>query len=91
LGSFVSVGRQELGVASERVGVASDPADLVVDRAQHHERVEAFAQLKTRERRDLFLQALGYRYREIAAATGSTYTAVNRRITEGRARLRQLG
>ena len=29
------------------------------------------------------------KYHEIAAATASTYTAVNRRITEGRARLRR--
>ena len=40
--------------------------------------------------RDLFLQACGYRYGEIAALTGSTYTGVNRRLAEGRAELRRL-
>ena len=44
-----------------------------------------FAGLKPRERRDLLLQAGGYTYHEIAALTASTYTAVNRRLTEGRA------
>jgi DNA-directed RNA polymerase specialized sigma24 family protein len=48
-----------------------------------------FAGLKPRERRDLLRLAAGYRYREIAAATGSSHTAVNRRNTEGRARLRR--
>jgi RNA polymerase sigma factor (sigma-70 family) len=59
-------------------------------RIEHTERVQAFRQLKPREREALYLKALGYRYREIAALTGSSYTAVNRRITEGRARLRKL-
>jgi hypothetical protein len=44
----------------------------------------------TRERRELLLSAGGYTYEEIATATTSTYTAVNRRITEGRARLRRV-
>jgi DNA-directed RNA polymerase specialized sigma24 family protein len=46
--------------------------------------------LKPRERRDPYLHALGYRYNEIAESTGSSYTAINRRLTEGRARLRAL-
>jgi hypothetical protein len=44
----------------------------------------------TSKRRDLYLQALGYRYHENAKATGSTYTAVNRRLAEGRTQLRRL-
>jgi DNA-directed RNA polymerase specialized sigma24 family protein len=51
----------------------------------HRERVARFARLKPRERRDLILSAGGFKYPEIAGLTGSTYTAVNRRITEGRA------
>ena len=48
------------------------------------------ARLKPAERQALGLQACGYDYREIAAITGATRTAVNRRITEGRARARRL-
>ena len=66
-----------------------DPLDRLLDREAHQERVACFAGLKSRERRDLLLSAAGFRYREIAALTGSTYTAVNRRVTEGRARLRR--
>jgi hypothetical protein len=45
--------------------------------------------LKPSERQALYLKGLGYTYREIMRLTGSTYTAVNRRITEGRAALRR--
>jgi len=45
--------------------------------------------LKPREREALYLKGLGYSYREIMRLTGSTYTAVNRCITEGRAALRR--
>jgi RNA polymerase sigma factor (sigma-70 family) len=55
---------------------------------EHAERVEAFRQLKPREREALYFKALGYSYHEIAAMTDATYTAVNRRISEGRAVLR---
>jgi RNA polymerase sigma-70 factor, ECF subfamily len=44
--------------------------------------------VKPREREALYLKALGYSYQEIARLTDSTYTAVDRRITEGRAVLR---
>jgi DNA-directed RNA polymerase specialized sigma24 family protein len=63
--------------------------DDAVERAEHHDRLKVFQTLKCRERRDLFLQALGYRYDEIAAMTGSSYTSVNRRLAEGRAQLRR--
>ena len=59
-------------------------------RLQHAERIADLQTLKPRERRDLYLFAIGYRYSEIAQATRSTYTAVNRRLTEGRAHLRRL-
>jgi RNA polymerase sigma factor (sigma-70 family) len=48
------------------------------------------ARLKAHERRALALQAEGYSYAEIQEITGWTYTKVNRCISEGRARLRQL-
>jgi DNA-directed RNA polymerase specialized sigma24 family protein len=54
------------------------------------ERVSLLQALRPRERRELFLQGLGYRYEEIASLTGSSDTAINRRIAEGRAQLRQL-
>src|SRR4051794_1976570 len=78
-------GEDELG---DPPGPASDPLDRAIAGEQHHARVDRFAQLKPRERRDLLLQASGYSYHEIAALTGSTYTAINRRLAEGRVRLR---
>ena len=67
------------------------PAERALARDEHAQRVADLRTLKARERRELYLQALGYGYDEIAALTGSTYTAVNRRLTEGRAQLRRLG
>jgi DNA-directed RNA polymerase specialized sigma24 family protein len=64
--------------------------ELVAARLEYAERVADFAALKPAERTALYLQALGYRYREIASATDASYTAVNRRLTEGRARLRRI-
>jgi len=46
--------------------------------------------LKPQERRALGLFAQGYGYREICAATGWSYTKVNRCVTEGRAALRGM-
>jgi RNA polymerase sigma factor (sigma-70 family) len=60
-------------------------------RIEHDERVQALATLRPREREALYLHGLGYSYQEIAKLTQSSYTAVNRRITEGRAALRRGG
>jgi DNA-directed RNA polymerase specialized sigma24 family protein len=68
-----------------------DVETRVVDRGQHSDDVAAFLTLKPRERRTLYLHALGYRYAEICRLTGFTYTAVNRYITEGRRALRRGG
>jgi len=65
-----------------------DPLERALDAELHTTRRERFATLKPREQRDLLLKAAGYRYREIAALTSSTHTAINRRLTKGRARLR---
>jgi DNA-directed RNA polymerase specialized sigma24 family protein len=54
-----------------------------------HDPLERAIALKPRERRDLLLLAGGHSYQQIAELTGSSYTAVNRRINEGRAHLRQ--
>lgn len=53
----------------------------------HDRRVEQLGDAKPREATVLFLQAAGYSYRELQQLTGATYTAVNRRLTEGRARI----
>jgi RNA polymerase sigma factor (sigma-70 family) len=75
------------GIATEPVDDTSDPGDVVAARDQL---VRDFALLKPREREALYLKALGYSYHEIAHLTNATHTAVNRRINEGRARLRKL-
>jgi hypothetical protein len=68
-----------------------DIADLVADRLEHADRRKDLRAVKLRDRRALFLKGLGYSYREIQTLTGgATYTAVNRRITEGRQQLRTL-
>ena len=64
--------------------------ELAVARLEHAERVADLAALKPAERTALYLKALGYRYREIASVTDASYTSVNRRLTEGRARLRRI-
>ena len=56
-------------------------------RIEHRERLAVLGTLKPREREALYLHGLGHTYDEIATLTGSTRTAVNRRITEGRAAL----
>jgi RNA polymerase sigma factor (sigma-70 family) len=74
----------------EPAGPAADPLERMIDREQHRDRMGRFAQLSPAERRALLLQAAGYSYQEIAELTASSYTAVNRRLTEGRNRLRAL-
>ena len=87
-GVFIGFDRDQPAELAEPAGPGSDPLELAIAHEEHAERLEAFATLKPRERRDLWLKATGYSYDEIAAMTGATYTAVNRRITEGRARAR---
>lgn len=65
-----------------------DPLECALDAELHTTRRKRFSTLKPREQRDLLLKAAGYQYAEIATATSSTRTAVNRRLSEGRARLR---
>ena len=88
VGAFAGRSDDEPFEREEPAGPASDPLELVIAHELHEERLQAFATLKPRERRELFLQALGYRYRELALLTGTSYTAVNRRINEGRKNLR---
>lgn len=64
--------------------------ERIVERERHECRVDAFSRLKAAERQALALKAIGYSYKEIGELTGASYTAVNRRLSEGRARLRRM-
>lgn len=79
----------EPGTLPALVDLDADPADLATERLANDHRRAALRDLKPREQRDLVLHAAGYTYDEIADLTDSTRTAVNRRITEGRAHLRR--
>ena len=86
----LSLGTGEPGELDEPAATGgAGVEELATAHLEHAERVADLAALKPAERTALYLQALGYRYREIAALTDASYTAVNRRLTEGRARLRR--
>jgi RNA polymerase sigma factor (sigma-70 family) len=78
-------GRAQVGAAAAD---EPDPAAWTDERAERYEQLrvgaEAMANLKPQEIRCLLLRAEGLSYKEICAATGWTYTKVNRCITEGR-------
>jgi DNA-directed RNA polymerase specialized sigma24 family protein len=90
-GTFIGT----LGVHDE--GELPEPADTehlgtedkVLDRLEHIERFHAMHALKPAQREALYLKGLGYSYQEIMRLTSASYTAVNRRITEGHAALRR--
>jgi DNA-directed RNA polymerase specialized sigma24 family protein len=67
-----------------------DPEALTLNHDAHDQRAADFQKLKPVERRELYLHALGFSYEQIAEATGSSYSAVNRRISAGRAKLARL-
>ena len=83
-------------MSSSRANTQSPPPILATlltrsPRASSHaQRLADLATIKPHERQALYLKGLGYRYREIMQITGASYTAVNRRITEGRRSLRKL-
>jgi RNA polymerase sigma factor (sigma-70 family) len=67
-----------------------DPAERA-ERAEEAERVlAAIGRLAPDERDALILFGLGYSYREIACLRGWSYAKVNRRLSEGRARVRRI-
>ena len=68
------------------VGLAAGPAEVVERRDRLRLGAEALARLKPQEVRALLLRADGLSYREICAATGWSYTKVNRCLSEGRQR-----
>lgn len=86
-----SLGTGDSGELAEPAAIGDDEVEEVAAaHLEHAERVADLSALKSAERTALYLQAPGYRYREIGAVTDASYTAVNRRLTEGRARLRRI-
>jgi RNA polymerase sigma factor (sigma-70 family) len=81
--------------------LAAECADSAVEapcpaeRAERQEwalgRARRLHRLKQDERKALVLRGEGYSYAEISELNGWSYTKVNRCLSEGRARLRQLG
>jgi RNA polymerase sigma factor (sigma-70 family) len=67
-------------------GLATGPAELAERRDRLRLGAEALGRLKPQEVRALLLRAEGLSYREICAATGWSYTKVNRCLSEGRQR-----
>jgi DNA-directed RNA polymerase specialized sigma24 family protein len=91
-GAFISPSAKEIGAYEQPEPPADtrDVPDQVADHIQRAQRLADLATIKPNDRRTLYLFGLGYRYREIMHITGASYTAVNRRITEGRRALRKL-
>ena len=75
----------------DRASGAPCPAERAERREWAHSRANALSRLKPDERRALVQKAEGFSYAEICEMNGWTYTKTNRCLTEGRARLRQLG
>jgi RNA polymerase sigma factor (sigma-70 family) len=68
---------------------APEPDAVIYRVEQVRKRKQLLDELKRDERRALLLLGMGLSYREICAATGWTYTKVNRCVAEGRAELRR--
>jgi RNA polymerase sigma factor (sigma-70 family) len=67
-------------------GTKPDP----VKHAEHRERLALTKQLRERQQRLLWLQAIGLSYTEIAAATGDSLRTVERQLLRAQAQLQQL-
>lgn len=82
-------GNDELGEHEhpEPLAIDVDLEAQVIARSTHVARADALKKLKSAEARDLYLLAAGFSYAEIAEVTDSSYSAVNRHIAEGRAKL----
>jgi RNA polymerase sigma factor (sigma-70 family) len=81
-------GRHELATGEDAI-TADRRCDLELALAAR-EALATLAALTANQRQALSLKAAGYSYDELAELTGKTYTWVNRHLTEGRARLREL-
>jgi DNA-directed RNA polymerase specialized sigma24 family protein len=80
----------EPGEHPEPTADTRDVADQVAERIHRAQQLHDLATIKPHDRQALYLKGLGYRYREIMQITSASYTAVNRRLTEGRRALRKL-
>jgi DNA-directed RNA polymerase specialized sigma24 family protein len=91
VGAFLSPERGDnpAGELPEPPADTRDIADQVIARIELRDRMTAMQALKPRQREALYLKGVGYSYDEIMQITDAAYTAVNRRITEGRAALRR--
>lgn len=86
--ALLRAGRHEFATGEEAIAVDRRcDLELALDA---REALETLATLSTNQRRALSLKAAGYSYGELAELTGKTYTWVNRHLSEGRARLREL-
>ncbi len=73
-------------VGGESAPRAPDPFEALT----HRDQLALMGHLSAPQRLTVSLRAAGYSYKEISAATGKTYTWVNRHLTEGTAKLQQL-
>jgi RNA polymerase sigma factor (sigma-70 family) len=99
-GWLYTVGKHEAYAILRRRRQVDDDADLEqqprrsaedpLEQLEHQELLALVECLSAPQRLALGLFARGYSYGQICAATGKTYTWVNRHITEGRARIRDL-
>ena len=78
-------------ISAETPSPAPCPAERAERREWAHDRARTLRRLKPDQRRALVLRGEGYSYAEICELTQWTHTKVNRSLSEGRARLRQLG
>ena len=69
---------------------AGDLTGAVPDIVAQRERLDLVSRLPERPRRFLIRLALGYSYREIAAAEGVSYTTTNKQIAKAKRLLREL-
>jgi DNA-directed RNA polymerase specialized sigma24 family protein len=82
-------GRERLESEACEAVAAVPPTDPIEALTRAERTRIGLTRLKPAERRALSLLAFGYSYLEIMAATGWTYTKVNRSIREGRVTLRR--
>lgn len=81
----------QLDTLPEETGISLDAYEETVARMELREMREQLDTLTEGQRLALTGRLLGLSYDQLAAATGRTYTNINRHITEGRAALRARG
>ena len=79
-------GREEESEDAADPMIEPDHLDAVVAKQERR----LIARLKPQQRLVLLLRGKGYSYAQIQAATGKSYTWVNRHMSEGRAALKRL-